>query len=86
MNIPATTSYRNCTLRRHCLEVHTVNHSARSTEKISPSIFSFQDGLCWHLHTLHCKQSLLSKVSGHCAELALFMLALLHAQLTKISH
>ena len=58
-------------------------------KKFSPSFFSYQDELSWHLDASHCKQSLLSKASWrvwHCAELAVFMLALLHAQLTKFSH
>jgi len=50
---------------------------------------SWQDGLSWHLRASHCKQFLFSKVSWrawHCAELALFMLALLRAPSTKFSH
>ena len=52
------------------IEARSADHSARSAEKkISPSFFSYQDGLSWHLRTSHCKQSLLSKVGWrvwHC--------------------
>ena len=50
--------------------------------KFSPSFFRYQDGLL-----SHCKQSLLSKVSWRAllfAELAVFMLTLLHAPSTKL--
>ena len=53
----------------------------------TPSFFSYQDWLSWHLCASHCKQSLLGKVSWrawHCAELALFILALLRAPSTKL--
>jgi len=45
---------------RQCIEVHCAE------KKISHSFFSYQDGLLWHFHASHCKQSLLSKVSRLC--------------------
>ena len=41
--------------RRQCIVVCSGNESAQSVEKSSPSFFSNQDGLSWHLHALHCK-------------------------------
>jgi len=49
--------HRGCTLSRE------------ARKNFSPSFFSYQDGLLWHLRTLHCKQPLLIKVSWrawHC--------------------
>jgi len=56
--------------RRQRIEVRSGDHSMQSAGKIFRLyFFSYQDGLLWHLRTLHCKQSLLSKVSWrawHC--------------------
>jgi len=35
-------------------EVRSFDQSARSVEKKIAFIFTFQDGLSWHIHALHC--------------------------------
>ena len=35
-------------------EVRSFDQSARSVGIKSPSFFTFQDGLSWHIHALHC--------------------------------
>ena len=35
-------------------EVRSFDQSARSVGKKSLSFFTFQDGLSWHVHALHC--------------------------------
>ena len=37
---------------RQCTEAHSVDQSAQIAGKF---IFSYQDGLSWHLRALHCK-------------------------------
>ena len=39
--------------RRQCTEARSADQSARSAENFSPSFFSYQDGLSWHLRALY---------------------------------
>ena len=41
--------------RRQCIEMRSADQSARSAEKCFAFIFSYQNGLSWHLRALHCK-------------------------------
>ena len=42
--------------RRQCIEARSADQSARSRGKFfSPSFFTSQNGLSWHLRALHCK-------------------------------
>jgi len=37
------------------IDMHSANQSTQSMEKnFSPSFFSYQDGLSWHLRALYC--------------------------------